>query len=305
MRLPPRPLTPRHYPPHSFRPHTLARPCVRPSLGTARARFAAVGSQRATRTPTASTSRSSRRCRGCTCTRAKTIRRSPPRSRPRGSARPTLRSSVRSQPPCSHRPALGAVCALRCAHIWIRLPRAQGTLRRSSSSRARSRRRSSSSTRASRRRTCGMGTRAPSAGCRPSCRRTSTSTRTSRRPTTSPAGLLCGGRHLRGPQGGHKRRLDLAKRTDKAMGKAYGGDFARIVFGPESTLEGVCAAARPPPLLPDEVRRRLEHEKKFTSPRPTLAWSTGCTVTFSTERPTPRCSSISAASVGARRRRGS
>ena len=46
--------------------------------------------------------------------------------------------------PCSHRPALGAVCARRCAHIWIRLPRAQGTLRRSSRSRARSRSRSSS-----------------------------------------------------------------------------------------------------------------------------------------------------------------
>ena len=96
------------------------------------------------------------------------------------------------------------------------------------------------------------------------------------------------------------RRLDLAKRTDRAMEFAYGGSWP-----PEYMLEGVCAAARPPPLLPDEVRRRLEHEKKFTSPRPTLAWSTGCTVTFSTERPTPRCSSISAASVGARRRRGS
>ena len=57
-----------------------------------------------------------------------------------------------------------------------------------------------------------------------------------------------------------KRRLDLAKRTDKAMEFAYGG-----AYGPqEAMLEGVCAAARLPPLLPDEVRRRLD-EKKFTS----------------------------------------
>ena len=56
-----------------------------------------------------------------------------------------------------------------------------------------------------------------------------------------------------------KRRLDLAKRTDKAMGFAYGGPW-----NPEAKLEGVCAAARMPPLLPDEVRRRLD-EKKFTS----------------------------------------
>ena len=56
------------------------------------------------------------------------------------------------------------------------------------------------------------------------------------------------------------RRLDLAKRTDRAMGFAYGGGWI-----PEAMLEGVCAAARLPPLLPDEVRHRLEHEKKFTS----------------------------------------
>ena len=56
------------------------------------------------------------------------------------------------------------------------------------------------------------------------------------------------------------RRLDLAKRTDKAMRMAYAW-----LGSPEYMLEGVCAAARPPPLLPDEVRRRLEHEKKFTS----------------------------------------
>ena len=70
-----------------------------------------------------------------------------------------------------------------------------------------------------------------------------------------------------------KRRLDLAKRTDRvhiygdsifegAMGFAYGGDGRS---NPNCTLEGVCAVARPPPLLPDEVRRRLEQEKKFTA----------------------------------------
>ena len=57
-----------------------------------------------------------------------------------------------------------------------------------------------------------------------------------------------------------KRRLDLAKRTDRAMEWAYGGGWIQ-----EAMLEGVCAAARPPPLLPDEVRRRLQHEKQFTS----------------------------------------
>ena len=56
------------------------------------------------------------------------------------------------------------------------------------------------------------------------------------------------------------RRLDLAKRTDKAMGCMYGGSS----FVLEVMLDHVCAAARPPPLLPDEVRRRLD-EKKFTS----------------------------------------
>ena len=57
-----------------------------------------------------------------------------------------------------------------------------------------------------------------------------------------------------------KRRLDLAKRTETAMGCAYGGPW-----NSECMLEGVCAAARLPPLLPDEVRRRLEQEKKFTA----------------------------------------
>ena len=56
------------------------------------------------------------------------------------------------------------------------------------------------------------------------------------------------------------RRLDLAQRTEAAMGHAYGGNW-----NPDYMLEGVCAAARLPPLLPDEVKRRLEHEKTFTS----------------------------------------
>jgi len=57
------------------------------------------------------------------------------------------------------------------------------------------------------------------------------------------------------------RRLDLSKRTDKVMGCAYGSRG----YVPEATLEGVCAAAREPPLLPDEVTRLLETEKKFTA----------------------------------------
>ena len=57
-----------------------------------------------------------------------------------------------------------------------------------------------------------------------------------------------------------KRRLDLGKRTERAMRNAYGG-----LWGAENMLEGVCAAARLPPLLPDEVRRLLECEKKFTA----------------------------------------
>ena len=59
-----------------------------------------------------------------------------------------------------------------------------------------------------------------------------------------------------------KRRLDLKKRTDEAM-RGYGGLLATLIL--EQTLEGVCAVARPPPLLPDEVLRRLEQEKKFTA----------------------------------------
>ena len=57
-----------------------------------------------------------------------------------------------------------------------------------------------------------------------------------------------------------KRRLDLSKRTRDAMGHAYGGDWNRNYM-----LEDVCAAARLPPLLPDDVRRLLTTEKKFTA----------------------------------------
>ena len=55
-------------------------------------------------------------------------------------------------------------------------------------------------------------------------------------------------------------RLDLGKRTDQAMDHAYGG-----LWIPEVRLDHVCAAERPPPLLPDTVKRLLEHEKVFTN----------------------------------------
>ena len=45
-----------------------------------------------------------------------------------------------------------------------------------------------------------------------------------------------------------KRRLDLAKRTDDAMGCAYGGNIP-----PDYMLEGVCAVERLPPLLPQRA----------------------------------------------------
>jgi hypothetical protein len=57
------------------------------------------------------------------------------------------------------------------------------------------------------------------------------------------------------------RRLDLRLRPAEAMGLAYGG----VAWDPEDTLEGTCAALRPPPLLPDKVRHLLETEKKFTA----------------------------------------
>ena len=48
------------------------------------------------------------------------------------------------------------------------------------------------------------------------------------------------------------KRLDLGKRTEEAMRGGYGN------------LMRVCTAARLPPLPPEEVRRRLQHEKTFT-----------------------------------------
>ena len=47
-------------------------------------------------------------------------------------------------------------------------------------------------------------------------------------------------------------RLDLGKRTEVAM-RGY------------PALRKACTAARLPPLPPEEVRRRLEHELKFTN----------------------------------------
>ena len=48
------------------------------------------------------------------------------------------------------------------------------------------------------------------------------------------------------------KRLDLGKQTEAAMRGGYGD------------LRTMCMAARLPPLPPEEVRRRLEHEKTFT-----------------------------------------
>ena len=45
------------------------------------------------------------------------------------------------------------------------------------------------------------------------------------------------------------RRLDLSKRTERAMGRAYGGDK----WTPEVRIDGVCAAARVPPLPQPET----------------------------------------------------
>ena len=54
-----------------------------------------------------------------------------------------------------------------------------------------------------------------------------------------------------GVKAGHLR-LDLGKQTEAAMRGGYGN------------LMMVCMAARLPPLPPEEVRRRLQHEKTFT-----------------------------------------
>jgi len=58
-----------------------------------------------------------------------------------------------------------------------------------------------------------------------------------------------------------KRRLDLGVRTNLAM-TTYGGGICNL--SPACTIEGVCAARREPPLVPDKMRQRLE-TKKFTS----------------------------------------
>ena len=62
------------------------------------------------------------------------------------------------------------------------------------------------------------------------------------------------------------RRVDLSKRTEDAMSKDhsfYSWEDQNVP--PYFRLDSTCAAARPPPLLPDEVRRLLEQEKKFTA----------------------------------------
>ena len=65
-----------------------------------------------------------------------------------------------------------------------------------------------------------------------------------------------------------KRRLDLGKRkamTPYSYGDQSDGDiFMYDADGDTCILESKCAAERMPPLLPDEVRRRLD-KKKFTS----------------------------------------
>ncbi|EOD19681.1 hypothetical protein EMIHUDRAFT_470060, partial [Emiliania huxleyi CCMP1516] len=62
------------------------------------------------------------------------------------------------------------------------------------------------------------------------------------------------------------RRLDLGKRTELAMGFAYGdGGDGGVLWPSHMKLEGVCAARRHPPLQPDEARRLLVTEKKFTT----------------------------------------
>ena len=67
------------------------------------------------------------------------------------------------------------------------------------------------------------------------------------------------------------RRLDLSKRTKLAMRMDLKRGFYSMEYmekhdiPPEWRLDSTCAAARPPPLLPNEVRRLLEQEKKFTA----------------------------------------
>ena len=55
------------------------------------------------------------------------------------------------------------------------------------------------------------------------------------------------------------RRLDLAKRTELAMGLSYGRED-RYAF---HRLDSVCASHRLPPPLPETIRHQLVHEKHF------------------------------------------
>ena len=55
------------------------------------------------------------------------------------------------------------------------------------------------------------------------------------------------------------RRLNLALRTERAMGHAYGGEW-----NPEACLNRVCSASRQPPRDPDWVANELRTTKKFT-----------------------------------------
>ena len=56
-------------------------------------------------------------------------------------------------------------------------------------------------------------------------------------------------------------RLDLAKRTESALGWCYGDDQ----WVPEARLDCVCAGSRLPPPTPEYVRGQLETDKVFTN----------------------------------------
>ena len=186
------------------------------------------------------------------------IRRSRPRSWPRGSARPTLRSSVRFRPPAPSTSPLVAVC-VRVGAYSIRPARAGDFASLFQQPREEPEQdklfkeglKASNVWYGHESTVCWMQTELP-----PGLRFDEGIAQTYDESgwcfveAAISAGLKVG-----------KRRLDLAKRTDRAMGCAYGGSS----LVPEVMLDHVCAAARPPPLLPDEVRRRLEHEKQFTS----------------------------------------
>ena len=56
-------------------------------------------------------------------------------------------------------------------------------------------------------------------------------------------------------------RLDLRRRTDKALDWCYGSD----TYIPEARLDCVCAGQRLPPPTPEHVKHLLETQKKFTN----------------------------------------